>query len=142
MTDNTYFIGQSLYRFRDYPTGSYCSDEDVPVFGEHHVPGVGIDREEYKVVKLTPQGAWVLHSCYGNFRDFEEIKRCANFVLAGKGKRLCYPCIKDAWESFLIRKRRRAMYLRRQLRYAEAALKTAESTKPPEPLLFSASREF
>jgi hypothetical protein len=140
MTDSVYFIGQAMYRFRDAPTGAYYAGEGGPGFGEDHPGNLEIIRDDFKVVKITPKGAWVLPYHFGPFESFEDVKFSAKFILTGKGKRFCYPDMNDAWQSFVIRKQRRAMYLRRQLKYAELALSAALRIEPPEPTPLSASR--
>lgn len=83
---------EHYYRYED----SSCSTDSVHVF-EHKLP----------VVRRTPCGAWV--DDYGRER----------FVLNGAGKRYAYPTREAAWESFLIRKRRRVVHLYNQLSVAE-----------------------
>jgi hypothetical protein len=101
--ENGYQVGQTLYRYEDFPNGDT----------------VNIDLLEFKVERLTPRGAWIRYG-FGKLR----------FVLCGTGKRHAYPTKAEAWESYCIRKYRRMQHLLRQVKRARAALRQAEATWP------------
>jgi hypothetical protein len=102
--------GQILYRYEDTKV---CTgwDEDPC-----HNWKVSIYLREYPVLRVTRTGGW--------------IKRGWNterFVSATGRKRFAYPTEKEAWTSFLVRKRRRVEYLASQLDYARAVLSQAQA---------------
>lgn len=70
---------------------------------------------EFKVIKTTPQGAWI---CVDGFKKF---------VLLTARKR--YACItkREAVESFIARKRKQLKILRDQIDYITPLLKNAEA---------------
>lgn len=121
MADSTgYTFGQPLFRY--YDTRIWDSEMDMSA-GRR----VGIDCRTYRVVKVTPRGAWIRSALFMTSAGRDR------FVRWEGRKKFAYPTYAEAWESFLIRKRRRIEYLQDQLAYAQAVLSRAEVTpKPPE----------
>lgn len=74
---------------------------------------------EYKVVKTTPCGYWVVpKGLYSIGYNTSKIKK---WVSASGRKRLCYPTKSEAFESFYARTRSRVEHCKRNLTVAEAA---------------------
>jgi hypothetical protein len=116
-----YTFGQALYRYVDTREGFWDSDLEMSAGYR-----VRIDCRTYRVVKVTPRGAWIrsaLHMAWAN-ND--------RFIRWEGRKKYAYPTQSEAWESFLIRKRRRVEYLNDQLDYALRVQSKAESTPPPQ----------
>jgi hypothetical protein len=102
-------VGQILYRYEDIKTSTGW-DDDNPCRDWK----VSIHLCKYPVQRVTRTGGWI-HSTG------------TRFVSATGRKRFAYPTEKEAWESFLIRKRRRVEYLASQLQYAKAAFELAQA---------------
>jgi hypothetical protein len=72
---------------------------------------VRVELQKFRVLKLTPKGAWVKGGCYNR-----------RFVLRGARKRLCCPTIKEAKESFIARKKKQASIYEHRARRAREAI--------------------
>ncbi len=79
---------------------------------------IGIRLREFKVIKQTPKGVWVIWRS-GIFSDSYEDKR---FILRDARKRYACPTKEEAAESYRARKERQVRMLKAQLRDAERAL--------------------
>ena len=103
--------GMILYRLEDgdYPPDCFSS----PVKVRH-----------FRVIKETPCGAWVSEYWGGAF-GLSDKKR---FVLNGPGRRLCYPDLGQARQSYLCRKRKHLDHLEHNMARAKAG--QAEASKP------------
>jgi hypothetical protein len=112
---NCYEVGQTLYRIEDHKVGCGSYEEDYSADYRVH-----IDTRKYKVLRLTPRGAWIQTACSPS-------RGLQRFVLCKGKKKYAYPTLELAWESFLIRKQRRIQYLREQIEYAQSALAHSSS---------------
>ena len=79
---------------------------------------IEIRLREFKVIKQTPKGVWVIWKA-GIFSDSYEEKR---FILRDARKRYACPTKEEAAVSFRARKKRQICMLKAQLRDAERAL--------------------
>lgn len=112
-----------------YPYGRPAEDSDIYWRAEVKAYSVIIDaeREEYgtkhefelhwfKVVKHTPKGVWVTLADFGERR----------FVKHDARKKLAYPSIALALESFIARKTRQAGVLEARARFARHCIEWAK----------------
>jgi hypothetical protein len=117
-----YTFGQFLYRYDDQRVGFWDSDLEQCVGYR-----VEIECWAYQVVKVTPRGAWIRNALHlTNTRG-------DRFIRWKGRKKYAYPTHAEAWESFLIRKRRRVEYLQEQLDYAQRVQRKAEAKPKPVP---------
>ena len=82
----------------------------------------------FRVVKVTPCGAWVVE-IYGDGHHgtlFAEWTTPKHFVLDGQGKRLCYPNLISARNSYLRRKEIHICRLTASLALAKAGQAAAQ----------------
>ncbi len=95
------------YRYQSHITYR----EDLPAH-------VNIRFIEFESVKETKSGYWIIEKCLLNSY---KIKPSINpiFVLKQSKKRFAYPTKEEAFNSFVIRNRRRITFLKRDLEHAE-----------------------
>lgn len=110
--------GMTLYRLEDgdYPPDCFSS----PVKVRH-----------FRVIKETPCGAWV-SEYWGDLVTIEDwafgLSDKKRFVLNGPGRRLCYPDLGQARQSYLCRKQKHLEHLEHNMARAKAG--QAEASKP------------
>jgi hypothetical protein len=106
--------GMTLYRLEDgdYPPNCFSSPVNV---------------RHFRVIKETPCGAWVVEY-WRDLVTIEELSDKKRFVLNGPGRRLCYPDLGQARQSYLLRKQRHLDHLERSMARAKAG--QAEASKP------------
>lgn len=110
--------GMTMYRLEDgdYPQHCYSSPVNV---------------RHFRVIKETPCGAWV-SEYWGDLVAIEDwafgLSDKKRFVLNGPGRRLCYPDLGQARQSYLLRKQRHLDHLERNMARAKAG--QAEASKP------------
>lgn len=106
--------GMTMYRLEDgdYPPNCFSS----PVKVRH-----------FRVIKETPCGAWV-SEYWGGLVTIEALSDKKRFILNGPGRRLCYPDLGQARQSYLLRKQRHLDHLERSMARAKAG--QAEASKP------------
>lgn len=94
------------------------------IYEQLECDGVVIRVEEFKPIKETPQGYWVVSRYAPAWLAEGELRKrkFARWVSKTSIKRKCYPSIEEAMSSFVKRKRRQASILRWQLEQAELAL--------------------
>ncbi len=78
-----------------------------------HYQWVDIVHADYKVVRPTPAGAWIIEDIPGAFRER---------WVGHTGKAFAYQDVHDAWFSFKCRMRHRVIHARNELEAVEAAL--------------------
>jgi hypothetical protein len=107
----------------------YFRIEDGGVdYGNPFTPGaMPVNLRYFRVVKVTPCGAWVVEI----YRENGVVLSWFNadrkrFVLDGQGKRLCYPNLISARNSYLRRKKVHICRLTASLALAEAGQAAAQ----------------
>lgn len=80
-----------------------------------------LECTEYEVVSETRCGFWIGSKHSRNTKE--------RFILSGKGRRWAHQEKEWALDSFIYRKRKRVMYLERDLRIETAILKQAKEIK-------------
>lgn len=74
---------------------------------------------EFDVIRETEKGYWFVESRL-NSKAFEAMaERSKRWVSKCSRKRYCYPSKDDAWESYVIRKKRQLGHLERQYKWAK-----------------------
>ena len=86
--------------------------------------GVQLDVKEYKLVRETPKGYWIIDDLWDY--DEESVETYKKWVSKTARKRWAYPTKEEALVSFKARKRRQIRILTYQLSEAKTALKLAE----------------
>ena len=87
--------------------------------------GVQLDVKEYKLVRETPKGYWIIDDLW--HYDEESVETYKKWVSKTARKRWAYPTIEEALTSFKARKNRQIRILTHQLKGAKVALKLAEN---------------
>ena len=101
------------YRLRDFQVGY----------------AVAVEAEKFYVVKETPCGAWVASEYspifWGHY-TLRELKagRHLNWVNKNTVRRLCYPTLQEAIESFKARKLRQQRIIKNQLEQVEKVIES------------------
>lgn len=88
---------------------------------------LAISANEYKVIKTTPKGVWIVPMYYAGRPDMWKRFKC--FVLEGAGRRYAYPTREQARESFIIRKKKEIQHCLAQHDRAVRYLALAETGK-------------
>lgn len=117
-------VGTKMYRYNDCYYSDYMDREELHV-------------DIYVIVKKTPAGYWVipqsLLSAYEEDPKMPYAWAKPKFVLGGfDGKRLCYPTLEQAMQSYIKRKERQILLTSNTLRKAEAMLKVARRMSDKE----------
>jgi hypothetical protein len=113
-------VAEIWYRYDDV-TYAAAADE----WGESRGPGhTEIVLREYRVIRHTPKGAWVVpyHEGWGWNWSIDDKK----FVLYAARKRLCYPSKVLALESLVARKRAMIRIYNARISGAQRALTLAD----------------
>ena len=108
-------IGPTHYRLRDCLTNT----------------GVTVSIERFRVVKLTPEGYWVVSEYGPSWLTSQELikRKHAKWVSKTSHKRYCYPTLEQAVTSFKRRKAAQLSKLEQQLAQARFVVeKMAELT--------------
>lgn len=110
-------VGDKMYRYFD----AVCTEDDefLATFGD----SAELQITEYVVRKVTNCGVWINQGCYawGKLR----------FVNLGCIKTYAHPTKEEAFNSFVIRKRRQVKILTAQLERAKFNLELAEKGFQP-----------
>ena len=106
-------IGPTHYRLRDCLT-------DI---------GVTVSIERFKVIKLTPQGCWVVSQYSPQWLASQELikRKYAKWISNTSNKRYCYPTMEQAVTSFKRRKAAQLSKLEQQLAQARFVVEKLES---------------
>ena len=98
------------YRYIDEVTYYHCRKPEVRIL-----------LEEYKVLKLTAKGCWIDY--YGDQK----------FLLNGARKCFAYASLTEAWNSFMIRKRRQLDHRKRAFDSVQLVLAKATGSTADQP---------
>lgn len=90
---------------------------------------VQLQTEKFYVLKETPCGYWVNSQFNPHWMSFQALKKRKFLKWVSKSgfKRLCYPTIKEAFESFKRRKIRQQSIVARQLDEVNKIVKSLDS---------------
>ena len=94
----------------------------------HTERGIEIRIEKFNVIKETERGYWVASQYAPTWLDFKQMKdrKFAKWVSKTSGKRLCYPTIELAIDSFKKRKNRQKSMLKYQFEQAHLCVSKLE----------------
>jgi len=88
---------------------------------------------EFEVIRETEKGYWFVESWLNNKAFESMVERSKRWVLKDARKRYCYPSKDEAWESYVIRKRKQLGHLKRQFNWAQQRVAYLdENPKVPE----------